>query len=410
VALSLGLVLGTVQAASAQTSASTSALPDAGVLRLRLGAEDHLRFEPTTGSPSTQSISASGSCRLQLGSPALAAFSATPGGAFPGFFDDGIGVRGSGEGGGQPCGRIDPGQSLTLNLVQGSGSVLEDTFIDFAEIDLEGKFGATVRIDGYFVEGTSATLVKRETYSTGGPDSGPDSADGDNFRVRFPKTGETAVNRLVFSIIGSTGGASLEGGADGTAPCSGSDASSAGCADFSLGQALGTTDTLFHLTEVDTFLDCGDTETQPGDGVPTNSLERLNNRNGDCTPIPINLDAFVEGTPGVDLRQFIVLQKDLLGQAAQFYWTVTWEPETGTYMEDETQFDFGNGYQDLQLCLADANNDGFPELPPTADTGDPASAVDPWCVVETSTELQISTGLVVVTETYYGFGDPGGRR
>lgn len=57
-------------------------------------------------------------------------------------------------------------------------------------------------------------------------------------------------------------------------------------------------------------------------------------------------------TPGS--LQCIVLQKDLLGQATQFYWTVKWAPETADYPETPTRFDFDlNGtFQDLQPCLA----------------------------------------------------------
>ena len=116
----------------------------------------------------------------------------------------------------------------TLRERLSAGAVPPRKAIDYAEIDLEGKFGVTVKVDGYFVRSNGPVLMKSETYATSGPDSGPDSADGDNFRIRYPKVGKTAVNRLVFSIIGTTGAASLEGGADGTAACAGTDDLSAG--------------------------------------------------------------------------------------------------------------------------------------------------------------------------------------
>ena len=60
--LAFGLIVGGITPASGQTSGSTSTLADAGVLRLRLGPEDHFRFEPLSGSPTTRSITlASGS-------------------------------------------------------------------------------------------------------------------------------------------------------------------------------------------------------------------------------------------------------------------------------------------------------------------------------------------------------------
>jgi hypothetical protein len=398
-------------------SVSTSTLKDAGVLRLQLGATDRFRYEPTPNSPTNavnQTVSAS-SCRLNLspaGSlvtfspPANAANNVSP---YAGFFDESIGVGSRSEGNGQPCGKIDPGQTLTVNLASG----LAGKVIDYAELDLELKFGGAVTVTGKLVQQDGTKTMATETYGSTGSDSGPDSGDGDNYRVRFPETGKTAINQLVFSV-GLTGTGSLEGGADGTGACDAGD----GCVEPSLGQSLaGTTDTLFHLVEADGVLDCDATAPeQGGNGTPLNSLERLANATGppeDCVPIPFNLESAITNC-GVDFLQCVLLQKDLLEQDAQFYWTVTWAPEPGEYQENETKFDFGNGPQDLQLCLADAAGDGFPDLPPTALETDPLDAVDPWCVVETSTVLQFDPvegeTFVVVKEKYFGSGDPLGKR
>lgn len=402
-------------AATAGTTASTSALQDGGVLRLRLGAQDNLKFQPPDGSggyaaaTKTQSVANGQGCKIALSGDQLVTFQPPSGNGpspYTGFVSDGIGVGSNGEGNGQPCGRIDPGQTLTLNL----GTGLSGKVIDYAEIDLELKFGATVSVTGYLVQGTTATQVGSPVpYSSTGSDSGPDSADGDNYRIRYPRTGTTTVNRLVFNIVGSTGGASLEGGADGTGPCDASD----GCTEPSLGQSIDapatTTDSLFHLIDADGILNCGQTaNSTPVSGTPTSSLERLQNEgNATCTPIPYNLDSSVSPT-----NQFVLFQKELGEQVAQFYWTVTWAPETGSYMETETQFDFGFGYQTLQLCLADGPDaDPYPDLPPKA-AGSPAGSPDPdpWCVVTTSTVLDPVTGLVTVTEKYFGKNDPGGKR
>jgi hypothetical protein len=430
-AIALFVLILPATVASGDTSASTSTL-DAGVLGLHLGAgtDDYFGFQPAGASgeygesfTKQQSIGAAG-CKLTLAGDALVSLSAgqSSGSPFPGFVSDAIGIGAKNEGTGQPCGRIDPTQKLNLGI----GSGLSGKLIEYAEIDLEGKFGASVLVEGYL--GSSATPVASEDYATSGPDSSPDSADLDNFRIRFPVAGTTLVDRIVISIIGSTGGASLEGGSDGTNACDGVDANnlpdenSLGCATFSLGQDLGTRDTLFHLVEVDGFLDCGQTApTQGGNGTPANTLERLENATGtpaECEPIPFNLDSSFGtefcSTEDTNFLQCILLQKDLLGQDAQFYWTVTWAPEPGEYQESDTQFDFGNGPQDLQLCLADAAGDGFPDLPPTASIADPPTDVDPWCVVETSTVLQFDPvngeTFVVVKEKYFGSGDPAGKR
>jgi len=389
------------------TSASTSTLGDGGVLRLALGTTDQLTFHEPDGAggyevsaAGTQSISTSSGCRLAPAVGDLVAFSAAPNSAFPGFVSDAIGVRGTGDGNGQPCGRIDaPGQKLTLDL----GGVLDGKVIDYAEIDLELKFGATATITGFL----GGTPVLAQNYSSTGSDSGPDSADGDNYRVRFPQTGTTTADRLDISIFTPTGGASLEGGADGTPACDGLD--SPACAgDGSLGgpSNLNTTDTLFHLLEVDGVLDCNETApTQGGGGTPTNILERLDNVDGAaCTPIPFNLDSgpgVGAGCP-IDSPQCILLQKDLLGQDARFFWTVTWVAESAEYPEAPTLFDFGDGYNPLLPCGPDA--DGvLPFIPTLPGNG------DPWCIVETHTVEQLD-GQVIVTEKYFGSGDPLGKR
>lgn len=420
-ALAFGLVLGGVTPASGDPIGSTGALANAGVLRLRLGdAQDHFRYEPPTGSPiQTQSISEGSQCRVSLGSPSLVSFPGGPATPYPGFFGDAIGVRGSG-GTGSPCSRIDPGETLTMEL----GPALSGKFVDFAEIDMEGKFGAIYKIEGYAVTASSTKLVTTATYETapGGSDSGPDSGDGDNFRVRFPKTGFTAFNRLQISIVGSVGSASLEGGDDGTMPCKVPECDPA-LGTPSLGLTLtdddlvadGTTDSLFHLIQADGVLACGETAPpQGGGGTPLNSLKRLANATGppeECIAIPFDLDSSVNPT-----NQLTVLLKNLGGQNAQFEWTVTWAPEFGTYMEAETEFDFdGDGeFHQIQLCLPDGTvgpADGFPDLPLSLE--EPAPARDPWCVKFTSTTLITGgpdNGKVVVMETYFGKGDPTGRR
>lgn len=403
-------------AATAIPGASTSTLQDGGVLRLHLGAQDNLQLQLPNGAggyagtSKTQSIGTSQGCKLALSGDALVGFTPPTGGSqspYAGFFGDSIGVgQNGGEGSGQPCSRIDGSQVLTMNL----GTQLTGKLIDYAEIDVELKQSATVIVTGYLVNGTTATQVGvPEEYSSSGSDSGPDSADGDNYRIRFPRTGTTTVNRLEFKIKNGVGGASLEGGADGTGACDAAD----GCTEPSLGQSLGgTTDTLFHLIDADGILACGQTATQGGTGgTPLNSLERLNNTTPGCVPIPYNLESSITNCT-LGLNQCVLLQKDLLGQNAQFFWTVTWAPESGQYMETETEFDFGFGFQKLQLCLADDDDaDTFPELPPkAADSPAGSPDPDPWCVVNTATNLNAATGLVTVTEKYFGSGDPGGAR
>jgi hypothetical protein len=396
-----------VPASGQSGGASTSTLTNGGVLQLHLGASDSFGFrdadssQPTGYSTSlsqTQAIGNGSGCRLSPTSGSLVSLSSAPSGSSVGFVSDAIGVRTNSEGNGQPCGRIDaPGQALTMDLN------LAGKVIDYAELDIELKFGGTVMVNGY-LDGTQVGAPA--TYSSVGSDSGPDSGDGDNYRVRFPRSGFTAVDRLVFSIVGSTGGASLEGGADGTQPCDPADAGECGPVGSSLGQTLTTNDSLFHLINADGILDCGDSASQTNAGITT-TVARLDNVSGNCTPIPYNQDS--SGTCTGGFLQCIFLQKDLDGQQVQFFWTVTWAPEDPAYLVHPTQFDFGDGrgFVDLQICgpstgLVSPPIPGFPSFFPT-----PSS--DPWCVVDTQTNLQ-PDGQVVVTETYFGQNDPSGHR
>ena len=288
--------------------------------------------------------------------------------------------------------------------------------IDYAEIDVELKQSATVIVTGFLVNGSTATQVGQPVpYSSTGSDSGPDSGDGDNYRIRFPKSGTTTVNRLEFTIQNSVGGASLEGGADGTGSCDAADA--AACGVFSLGgpDHLNTTDTLFHLVDADGVLGCtpgpngNNSATQTTDGITTTIERQINADGSACVPIPYNQDSSTNtdlcNPDTTDFLQCIFLQKDLLDQNAQFFWTVQWAPEDGQYMETPTEFDFGSGFHPLELCRADGaaggGLNGFPDLPANG---------DPWCVVNTATTLNVATGLVTVTEKYFGSGDPGGSR
>lgn len=440
VAASLTVVIASTTPASGQSGgASTSTLPNAGVLRLHLGATDEFRFQVPAPSPAgqyvdttpptTQSVGISSGCRLSLGAGGLAELTASGGSV--GFVGDAIGVRGPGEGNGQPCGRIDGSQLLAMRLM------MPGKAIDFAEIDIEGKFDAKLEVNGYFIDADDScssppatTLMKSETYDlTTGSDSGPDSGDGDNYRLRFPENVEdkgnlvavnTAVNCLTFEVV--TGGVSLEGGSDGTEPCDTND----GCIEPSLGQTIDdtatlntfTSDSLFHLIEADGVLACGGFADLTEAGI-TSHVERLDNIGGGCgAAIPYDQASSTETTvcnpdPEGQADQCTFFRKDLLGQQAQFYWTVTWAAADETYMPHDTQFDFGDGrgYVDAQFCLADGTNgdpDGFPDLPPSA--GAPATGpFDPYCVLETHSVLQ-GDGRVVVTERYYGQLDPGSRR
>ncbi len=169
-------------AATAVPGASTSPLGDGGVLRLALGAQDNFKLQLPNGAggyapaSKTQSISNAQGCKLALSGDPLVSIAPPTGNSpspYAGFVSDAIGVGANGsEGNGQPCGRIDPGQTLTLNL----GSGVSGKLIDFAEIDLELKFGATVRVTGNFINGGTSTTMATADYTSTGSDSVPTRA------------------------------------------------------------------------------------------------------------------------------------------------------------------------------------------------------------------------------------------
>ncbi len=119
--------------------------------------------------------------------PGALAFTTAPSGSKLGLVADGLGVKINSEGNGQSCGRADgTAQVLTLAL---AGPVA-DREIDFAELDIEGKFNAQVRAELYL----DGVLMHTEDLPTGSrSDSGPDSGDNDNYRWRLPAEGSGPV-------------------------------------------------------------------------------------------------------------------------------------------------------------------------------------------------------------------------
>jgi hypothetical protein len=388
-ALAAAIALTSVPAAVGQT-VEIGGLGEAGVLRLKLGATDHWRFEPVQGSAITQGIANSNGCKLNQSAWTLVSLTATGRSAYPGFVSDGLGTGGAGEGSGQPCGRVDPGQSLSMKL----DTALDGTLIDFAEIDLEAKFGVTIRVERRL----DGQLVGFREYDPSElNDDGPDSGDGDNFRLRVPETGTSAFDEIVLKPVGTTGAVSLEGGADGTTALPG------GLAETELG---GTTDSVFHLIEADGVLDCGDTVTEGASGQPSTSITRGDNADGStCELIAYAIDTRVEGG-----QQFVTFRKDLSSQPmATFRSTTTWVLEDAEMPVPPTQISYfdDEGFHDMKWCLKDTDHDGNPNLPPRNAGFD---GTEFWCITSQESVLDESTGKITVTEGEFGLGDPIKRR
>jgi hypothetical protein len=358
---------------------------DGGVLRLHLGAQDYFRFDaknpsgPGYNTGVAEPIKVSG-CNVVAPLPTSMAMTPTPNGGSAqgklGLVGDSIGVQVKGEGNGTPCGQANGSQAIDLQL---AGS-LATKAMDFAELDVEGKFGVTVKAQLYL----DGQLVGTQLLVTGGPDSGPDSGDGDNFRWRLPDTGSSIglFDEIKLSVDASTPGAafSLEGGGDGTAPQPGG-----------LGSTLGTTDSLFHIAGFDGQLACGGTASKVGtDGAPSVSIT-LQSQAG-CEAVSYSLS--VSNTNG---NQAVAFQK-VGGDSNVYRTTINWPVEASASPVPATQIRYGEGPpHDLQWC------DGTPAAPVIPAPG------EFWCLVDQHVALA-GTDQMQVTEQLFGLGDPGAWR
>ena len=129
-----------------------------------------------------------------------------------GLVKDGLGVKSTNDGTGEPCGRVEAedGEAISVAL----GAHLDGYLMSAIDVDLELKFNAQVDL----IFKRDGTTVFASTFSSGGgSDDGPDSGDGDNYRVFVrPASGDSPIlfDEVVFDP--SAGAISLEGGADGT--------------------------------------------------------------------------------------------------------------------------------------------------------------------------------------------------
>jgi hypothetical protein len=344
------------------------------------GSSDYFRFDPksTTGPGYTtgtaESLTVSGGCTLGSAVPTKMTITPTPSGGSAqgkvGLVGHSLGVQVKGEGNGTPCGQVNgTSQALTLSL----GGTLASDEMDYAELDVEGKYGVTVNAELY----NDGTLVRTELLPTGGPDSGPDSSDGDNFRWRLPASDAGVIFfdqiRLSVNSTTPTGAFSLEGGSDGTAP-----------QNPGLGSTLNTTDSLFHITNIDGVLGCGaDPVTGGGTGTPTITVTLVG---GDgCQSVPYAITG---------LNSSAIAFQKLGGTSNTYNATIVFPVEQSEYPVGPTQIDYGDtrGLHDLVWC-----NGTY--LAPVAPSG------EAWCLRKHDAKLN-ATGLMQVTEELFGRGDP----
>jgi len=356
---------------------SSTTMPGDDVLRLHLNKDaDYFRYQrpiDAGGEVFTQAITARNCVVPQNPTPSLVTLTPTPTTGAVGLVEDGLGVKAKNDGAGTPCGLVDAGQELTLSLVGSpDNAILRNKLIDFAELDIEGKFDVTVRAEARL----AGKRVWTGTLETGpGSDSGPDSGDGDNYRWLIDPP---SFDQLVLTVdeLTPNGSFSLEGGEDGTAPAPGG-----------LGASLGTSDSVFQLIDFTGTIDCGETEPSVGGGdSPEATFSRGQNEN--CEPIPYLLRSDDDS---------VLLQKDASGQdGANFLLDITWEPEPLDLPIEVTTIDYGDG--EILIIGCDGTAEA-PQLPPDREP------FETWCLASQQWVLA-GGGNIQVSETYYGAGDP----
>lgn len=179
---------------------------DPSVVLLTLGAKDEVSWQGQKQAITTSRKT----CTAVAFAASPALLSVTAIGGVLGEVKDGLGVKSGKDGNGASCGRVDFGESLSVAL----GSELDGYLMSAIDVDLELKFEATVRIT---FKHDGVTITTDTFGGKGGPDDGPDSKDGDNYRYFARPTSDGAplyFDEVVFEAV--AGSFSLEGGADGT--------------------------------------------------------------------------------------------------------------------------------------------------------------------------------------------------
>jgi hypothetical protein len=238
-----------IQMATGQTA---DPIPfDAGVLRLHMNTDaSFFRYEPLTGSPTTQSFSANtNKCVYQGGSQSLMAVTAPvpPNAArtIVGYQQKengyGLGVNTRGKEGAGSCNQTNLGETLVLELQNDAGP-LAGLYVGSAELDVELKFNATLHV-AFSRDGQE---LGSRTYSCDGSDCGPDSGGGDNYRLSVSPLSGQPFDKMVFttSSTNSQAAAIIEGGND-----------------------AGTADSIFNIVQLLNPIECGETVGGEGGGT-----------------------------------------------------------------------------------------------------------------------------------------------
>jgi hypothetical protein len=372
--------------------------PDGGLLILELGpSANQFVYDPVVGATLTQQILEDG-CEAELSTSGdvlvtIDTSDSTPKGVL-GLFDDGLGEKGKGKNGnGQPCGRFDgPDESMTLAL---AGDIADKEIV-LAELDIEAKFDVIVNGELYL---DGSKVADAEPLMTGTlSDSGPDSADGDNYRWIIDEG--VLFDEIILSVDPATpsGAFSLHGGADGTMPGS-----------------LGLEESVFQLTDVDGVIACGESTITAGTGdtSPEATFQRGQNNvtKGDPNCLTLIEYTLEVETTANDQTVIFEFEED---EFPSWYGEFTWAPEAATMPVPATVIDEdGDGTFESTLEWCDGfETDGIGDVVLDPFLGVPIPILPAgasWCVYDQSTALLVD-GTIQVTQDIYGLTDPQFKR
>lgn len=304
-----------------------------------------------------------------------------------GYSKNGIGVSGQKDKSGTRCADVDAeyGQSLELKVgSQGGGQW------SAADLDVEFKGGSSLAWTAW----RGPTNVTSSVTIGGLPgdraDNGPDSGDGDNYRVTFTANGTAGYfDRLVLAPT-SGGSFSLEGGGDGTAASS---------------LVTSTSASVFQTLGGEGLLACDKNDV---DGVTENGVTVFLTNCALGSSVPYLL----ERTANTNNVTFSVPDS----ATNEYRVEIKWTPELAQLPVQATSsvayFTNSSGslvQQSLGLCAGTSTSPTVPAI--TVPSGAPAIPLgEGFCIVGQSMEIGPINGQMVVTERLYGKGDPAFNR
>ncbi|HEU4354363.1 MAG TPA: hypothetical protein VFT27_02125 [Actinomycetota bacterium] len=375
-----------------------------GILRLHMGSSDFFRYDPTFGGSSTQTLTTgtNGQTKCQVTvatTPALVTVGVDSDRSTPklGNSGDSLGVKSGNDGTGTPCGRVNGGESITIQL----GSALAGRTANYAELDIEGKQNVSILGQAFLTTASDPNAVVTSTTLTAaafaGSDNGPDNDASNNRRLilgNLDPALSVEFDKIVLSVapVGDPptlqGAFSLEGGSDG------SSLENVG----PLGAQLGTRDSLVRIVAPsDGELNCGQTKTEAG--VRVTRGQNLN-ASPACTPKPYSIDRTGDSVT------FLV---EGATQQATYTVEIDWTPvaDTNPPVIAPTQIDIPGGFHDMQWCDPDGPDDlTNPDLPFLVGS---TTEREIACITK-QVWVYVSATQVQETETIYLEADVGFRK